>query len=185
MADVTDDSEETDQRARQHPDGIGDPHVQPLRSWRRHASPLSLAAFGAVVLVAMLGVLGHERDWHARASGVALEVHAPEVIRNGEFLEMRIVVRSDEPVGELVIGIEEALWRDLTVNTMIPAASEEAATDGEMRFTFSELPAGTPFLFKVDLQVNPDIVLGNEGTITVYDGETELVATSISIVVLP
>jgi hypothetical protein len=33
--------------------------------------------------------------------------------------------------------------------------------------------------------VNPDILLGNEGTITVYDGETELVATGISIVVLP
>ena len=180
-----DETEETEASPRRHPDGIGKPHVQPLRSWRRHASPLSLAAFGSVVLLAMLGTLGHERDWHARASGVELDVHAPEVIRNGEFLEMRIGVRSEQPIGALVIGIEEPLWRDLTVNTMIPAASEEAGTDGEMRFTFAELPAGTPFLFKVDLQVNPDILLGNEGTITVYDGDSELVATSISMVVLP
>jgi hypothetical protein len=185
VADAADETEATDASPRRHPDGIGEPHVQPLRSWRRHASPLSLAAFGSIVLLAMIGTLGHERDWHARAFGVELDVHAPEVIRNGEFLEMRIGVRSDQPIGELVIGIEEALWRDLTVNTMIPAASEETGTDGEMRFTFAELPAGTPFLFKVDLQVNPDILLGNEGTITVYDGDSELVATSISIAVLP
>jgi hypothetical protein len=182
---VGDETEATGASVRRHPDGIGEPHAQPLRSWRRHASPLSLAAFGSIVLLAMIGTLGHERDWHARAFGVELDVHAPEVIRNGEFLEMRIGVRSDQPIGELVIGIEEALWRDLTVNTMIPAASEETGTDGEMRFTFAELPAGTPFLFKVDLQVNPDILLGNEGTITVYDGDSELVATSISIAVLP
>ena len=185
MGDETDANDGRHSSARRHPDGIGQPHVRPRRTWRRHASPLSLAAFGAVVVLAMLGTLGHERDWHASASGVELDVHAPEVIRNGEFLEMRIGLRSDQAIGELVIGIEEALWRDLTVNTMIPAASEESGTDGEMRFTFSELPAGTPFLFKVDLQVNPDILLGNEGTITVYDGESELVATSISIVVLP
>jgi hypothetical protein len=68
---------------------------------------------------------------------------------------------------------------------MIPAASDESSEDGEFRFTFAELGAGTPFLMKIDLQVNPDIVAGNEGSVILYDGEERLAATDVTIVVLP
>jgi hypothetical protein len=167
------------------PDGIADDHVRPIEGWRRRASPLSLVVFGVIVALALSGWLGRERTWSAEAQGTALEVHAPEIIRNGEFLEMRVRVTADQPIGELVIGIDESMWEDVTVNTMIPAATDEASEDGEVRLTFAELAAGTPFLFKIDMQINPDIVGGNDGTLTVYDGETELVATDLSITVLP
>ena len=72
-----------------------------------------------------------------------LAVHTSEIIRNGEFFEMRISVEADEPIDELVIGVDEALWEDMTVNTMIPAATDEISADGEFRFTFAELEAGT------------------------------------------
>jgi hypothetical protein len=167
------------------PDGIADDHVRPIEGWRRRASPLSLVVFGVIVALALSGWLGRERTWSAEAQGTALEVHAPEIIRNGEFLEMRVRVTADQPIGELVIGIDESMWEDVTVNTMIPAATDEASEDGEVRLAFAELAAGTPFLFKIDMQINPDIVGGNDGTLTVYDGETELVATDLSITVLP
>jgi hypothetical protein len=167
------------------PDGIGDQHIRPVASWRRHASPLSLAVFGAVIFLSFAGFLGHERDWRAEAGGASLLVHAPEVIRNGEFLEIRITVESDEPIGELIVGVESRLWEDLTVNTMIPAATDEESVDGEFRFTFAALEPDTTFLLKIDLQVNPDIVGGNDGLVTVYDGEESLVETPISITVLP
>ena len=167
------------------PDGIADDHIRPIEGWRRHASPLSLVVFGVIVAVALSGWLGRERTWTAEGEGTALEVHAPEIIRNGEFLEMRVGLVSDRPIEELVIGIDESLWEDVTVNTMIPAASEEASEDGEARLTFAELPAGTAFQFKVDMQINPDILGGNAGTLTVYDGDAELVATDLSITVLP
>ena len=167
------------------PDGIGDEHARPRASWGRHASPISLVAFGTVVALAFTGVLGHERDWRAEADGARLLVHAPEVIRNGEFLEMRITVEADQPIDELVIGIDAGLWEDFTVNTMIPAAADEESADGEFRFTFAELAAATPFLLKIDLQVNPDIVGGNEGTVTVYDGARPIVEAQTSIMVLP
>jgi hypothetical protein len=167
------------------PEGIGDDHQRPYGGWRRHASPLSIVVFGAVVVLALTGALGHERDWHASRGGVELHVHAPAVIRNGEFLEMRFRVIGDERIEELVIGVEPALWEDLTVNTMIPAPTEEASEDGEFRFTFSALEPDTEFLWKVDLQVNPDVVLGNRGGVTVYDGEEPLVATELAVEVLP
>ena len=168
-----------------YPDGLNADNIRPVDRWQRHASPLSLVLFGAIVLVAMFGILGHERTWMAQAGATRLEIHAPEVIRNGEFFEMRIRVATDEPLGEVVIGIEDGIWEDITVNTMIPAASEEENADGETRFTFTELGAGSELLFKVDAQVNPDILGGNGGRVTVYDGEDEVVATDISIMVLP
>jgi hypothetical protein len=167
------------------PDGIEDKHVRPIEGWRRHASPLSLVAFGVVVALALSGWLGRERTWSAEGRGTALEVHTSEIIRNGEFLEMRVRVTSDAPIAELVIGIDESLWEDVTVNTMIPAATDETSEDGEVRMTFARLAAGTAFLFKVDMQINPDIVLVNAGTLTIYDGDAELVATDLSITVLP
>jgi hypothetical protein len=172
--------------AQKAPDGIGDEHARPTAGWRRHASPLSLAVFGAVIALSLFGVLGHERDWRAQRDGVSLEVHAPETIRNGEFFETRVSVESDDrSIDELVIGIEQALWEDVTVNTMIPAATEEESVDGAFRFTFAELEPGTVFLLKFDLQVNPDIVGGNEGRVTVYDGDEVLVETMVSTAVLP
>lgn len=137
------------------------------------------------MLLGMSGVLGHERDWTAEADGTHLHVHAPEVIRNGEFLEMRIRVASERPIQELVIGIEATLWEDMTVNTMIPAATDEESSDGEFRFTFAPMEAGGEFLLKLDLQVNPDIVSGNDGVVSVHDGEERLVSVDLSMAVLP
>src|SRR5687767_11200153 len=172
--------------AQRAPDGIGDEHARPTAGWRRHASPLSLAVFGAVIALSLFGVLGHERDWRAEANGVSLEVHAPETIRNGEFFETRISVASeDRRIDELVIGIDQALWEDITVNTMIPAATDEESVDGAFTFTFAELEPGAAFLLKFDLQVNPDIVGGNKGRVTVYDGDELLVETMVSMAVLP
>jgi len=167
------------------PDGISDRHIRPVTGWRRSASPVGLAVFGLVVALAFSGLLGHERTWEAAGQAASLEVHAPEIIRNGEFFEMRVRVATHEPIGHLIVGIDEALWEDMTVNTLIPAAAEETSEDGEARFTFSELAAGTTFLFKIDVQVNPDIVIGNQGSVTIYDGADELATSDLSITVLP
>lgn len=167
------------------PDGIGKEHVAPRTGWRQHASPLALVVFGSVVVLGMAGVLGHERDWEAEASGATLRVHAPETIRNGEFFETRVTVEAVEAIDELVIGVDQALWEDMTVNTMIPAATEELSEDGEFRFIFGPIEAGTTFALKFDLQVNPDILGGNEGSVTLYDGEEELAAVDMDVSVLP
>ena len=167
------------------PDGIRKEHVTPRKGWRRHASPLSLVVFGLVIVLGLTGLLGHERDWRSEADGVSLEVHAPEITRNGEFFEMRIAVETANAVEDLAIGVNRDLWEDMTVNTMIPAATEETGVDGEFRVSFGPMEAGTAFDLKIDLQVNPDIVAGNEGTVTVYDGDRPITAVDIDLMVLP
>jgi hypothetical protein len=172
-------------RSDQPPDGIGEDDVRPVAGWRRGTAPLSLLAFGAVIVLGLTGLLGHEREVQARSSGVDLRVRSPEIIRNGEIFEIRIRVESSDPIDELVIGVGDGLWEDMTVNSMIPAATEEVHAGGEFRFTFAELEPSAPFLFKIDLQVNPDILGGNDGAITVYDGDETLAAADVSITVLP
>lgn len=71
------------------------------------------------------------------------------------------------------------------MNTMLPSPSDEESSDGEFRFTFAPMDAGTELLLKVDLQVNPDILGGNEGTVTVYDADERIVEAEIEIGVLP
>jgi hypothetical protein len=174
-----------DRDAQAFPDGIGEEHVSARNGLRRHASPLSLVVFGSVIVLGLTGLLGHERDWRAEGDGVRLTVHAPETTRNGEFMEMRITVEATSAVEDMAIGVDQALWEDMTVNTMIPAATEETSHNGEFRFAFGAIDAGSTFGLKVDLQVNPDIVGGNEGTLTVYDGDTAITTLDIGITVLP
>jgi hypothetical protein len=175
----------TGQGTRAYPDGIGKEQESPKNGLGRHASPFSLAVFGAVIVLGLTGVLGHERDWRSEADDVRLSVHAPEITRNGEFFEMRVNVEAGSAIEELAIGVDKALWEDMTVNTMIPAPTEETGTDGEFRFVFGPIGAGTTFDFKIDLQVNPDIVGGNAGAITVYDGDRPLTTVDIGLMVLP
>jgi hypothetical protein len=172
-------------RAQTFPDGIREKHAVPSRGLRRFASPLALVVFGSVIVLGLAGFLGHERDWRSEGGGVSLSVHAPEVTRNGEFLEMRITVEAARAVEDLVIGMDQSLWEDMTVNTMIPAAAEETGEDGEFRFAFGPVDGGTTFGLKVDLQVNPDIIGGNDGALTVYDGDTAITSVDIAITVLP
>ena len=57
--------------------------------------------------------------------------------------------------------------------------------DGEFRFEFAPLEAGSSLLVKIDGQINPDILGGNAGTVTFYDGQEALVTLPIRMEVLP
>jgi hypothetical protein len=166
------------------PDGITDEHVQPPRGGRG-ASPLSLLILAGVVALGPSGLAGRERSWSTEGGGAEVVIHSSEVIRSGEFFEMRISIDSSEPVGELVIGVDASLWRDMTVNTMIPAAADERSEAGQFLFSFGALEPGETFDLKVDLQVNPDALGNNPGAVRVLDGERVLASVEVGIGVLP
>ena len=178
-------AEEHEHREVDWPDGIDEIHEEPQRGLLRHASPLALLILTAVIGAAIIGLFGVEQTKSAEASGVALEVDTPIRIRSGEFFEQRIRITSDEPIDELVLGVDSGLWRDMTVNTFIPGAEEETSEGEEFRFTFGPLDAGEEFAVKIDLQVNPDIVGGTSGGMRLYDGERELVEIPLEIGVIP
>ncbi len=169
------------------PDGIHDGHSAPPGRLRRHASPLSVAILGALLLAAIAGLLGGRRLPVTRAANpaVALAVKLPATIRTGMFFEAEIHVTPRRRFADLRIGLSPALFRDITQNTMIPAAAEEASEAGLFTFAYGPRAAGDTLEVKSDLQINPSLVGRAAGEIVVLDGATPVLRLPLSIRVLP
>lgn len=168
------------------PDGILEHHARRRGGLHRHASPLSLLVLGTVLAWALSGLAGSEPQSHAAAAPAArVEVLAPAVVRNGEFLEWTIAVTPSRPIAALAVEIDPVLWRELTINTLIPAAERESAAGGRFRFEYGALEAGEPIELKFDLQSNPSLGGRRTGTVAVLDGETTLVELPMALRVLP
>ena len=168
-----------------YPDGIDPMHAEPRGgAWRRWIAIMLLAG---VMIAALLGTFGggKARPLIVESPGARLEVATPRTIRNGEFFETRLRVAARAPIGKTVIAVEAGLWRDMTINTMIPAPGEESFKDGAFRFDYGPLAAGETLDIKIDGQINPPLFAGTRGRIAVFDGERELTGVPLHITVLP
>ena len=167
-----------------YPDGItpadADGHGARL-NW------ISLAVLGLVMAAALLGLFGggKARGVIAEAPAARLEVHTPRVLRNGIFFETRIQVTARAPIADAVIVVPASLWRDMTINTMIPAPSEEKAEKGAFRFSYGQMKPGDVLDIKIDGQINPPLFAGNSGSVALHDGDRPLTGVPIEITVLP
>lgn len=142
---------------------------------------------GAVMLAALLGAFGGGKtpSFVADAPAARLEVHTPRVLRNGMFFETRIHLAAKAPITDAVIVVPTSLWRDMTINTMIPVPSEEKTEKGAFRFSYGAMKPGDTFDIKIDGQINPPLFAGNAGSIALHDGDRSLAHVPIEIAVLP
>lgn len=169
-----------------YPDGISESHVS-IRRWHRGANPLSFIILAAIILIALSGALGGLPNPARTAAGpkARLTLEAPEIARSGMFFEMRLRVDAVGAIAKPIVAVSPGYWRELTVNTIIPAAAEESYGRGGYRFEYAPLAAGDTLLIKVDGQINPALVGGTAGRITLYDGEAPLAALPTRIRVRP
>jgi len=138
------------------------------------------------MIAGLLGLFGlPDQTRTALAPRAQLEVYGPRLIRNGEFFEMRLRVRARDTIVEPVIAIGTDVWRDITVNTMIPAATEEEFANGEYRFTFGRLNAGEELVFKVDAQINPNYWGSSSDQIRLLGGDEPITGVQYDLMVLP
>lgn len=167
------------------PDGIDTTHLNPRRS--RSISWYRALIIGALLAAALFGLLGGTPTPERRAATdtVDLRVHLPDPIRNGMFVEWRIDVKVRRNVADLVVAIPANLWTDMTINSLIPAASEERFENGEYMFSFGAVEAGERLLFKIDGQVNPPRITSERGSIRLLDGDRELAAVPVRMRVVP
>ena len=168
-----------------YPQGIEERHG--TAQGNRHASWWRLGILALILIFALLGFLGGAPAPTLRAvsDGASLAVTTPDRLRNGMFFETRISAVAKRPIGDAVIAIPAAMWRDVTVNTMIPAAAEEEFVDGEFRFHFGPLGVGEKLGVKIDGQMNPPRYGSSGGRIRLLDGEVEIAALPISLKVIP
>lgn len=173
--------------AARFPDGLDASHTKALGGLRAHASPIALLVLGAFVVIAMTGLLGGRPApiTVVSAPAASLEVKLARPLRSGLFFEthMRIVARRD--IAKPVLGIDATLWRDLTINSQIPAPADESFKEGQYRFAYAALKAGDTLEIKIDGQTNPPLLGYLAGKITLLDGDYRLAEMPLSIPVLP
>lgn len=153
----------------------------------RITSVVSFVILGTFLGAGLLGLLGGQPNpVTSQDFGPAtLTVRAPTILRNGVFFEMELEVRADEVMSDVVIGIDSGLWRNVTINTTIPAPAEESFRDGAYMLNFGPLAAGDRLLVKIDGQINPPMFAGTHGNIALFDRDRQLGALPLSITVLP
>lgn len=167
------------------PDGIEPRHIHEARgsgimTWG------GIALLGLVMIIALSGVFGSQTTLSDAPESVKLTVEGPKRIRSGEYFEMMFTIEAEREIRDAVLSIDAGIWHDLTINTMIPMATEEGFQDGSFDFHYGALPAGTRLLVKVDGQVNPRYPPGpNQGAIEVTDGPATLASVDYRIMVLP
>ena len=169
----------------EYPQGISDRHL--ARAGDRHASWWRFGILAAILGVALLGFLGGAPapTFRAANSAASLAVTTPDRLRNGMFFETRISAVAKRPIKDAVIAIPAGMWRDMTVNSMIPAPAEEQYVGGEFRFHFGPLGTGEQLGLKIDGQMNPARFGTGNGRIRLLDGEVEMVTLPIKLKVIP
>jgi hypothetical protein len=168
------------------PDGIGAKNAETRGAAHRHASVLSLIGLGLIVGWGLSGFAGNRSQHRAAdAPAVALAVDAPSLIRNGEFFESTVAVSAKRRIAKLVIAVSPTLLREITTNSMTPAADKETFEDGLFRFTFGSLESGESFVVKIDSQINHTLFGTNAGSVAVFDGDDRLAEVPLRMRVLP
>lgn len=168
------------------PQGINDHHIKGHR-WKRHASPGSVLLLSALLIAAVLGYFGgqpHPRRTIDRPAAT-INMEFPEILRNGQFFEMRAKFAAKRDFRDLRVGISTTYWHDLTINSMVPAPEKETFEDGEYRFRFGPVKSGDEFVIKIDGQINPPLFAGTKGQITLLDGDTIMLMVPVNLTVLP
>jgi hypothetical protein len=168
------------------PDGITD--AGPATGlWERHSTPISLLTLGAWLMAGLSGVLGGgpSPTLQASFSSADMSVNMPQVLRNGEFFEIQIRIEAKAPLQNATLAIAPTLWKDMTVNTILPAAERESFRGGRIQLEYGPRAAGEMIEIKIDGQVNPPLFAGTRGSLALYDGPTLLGQMPVSIAVRP
>lgn len=155
-----------------------------------NAAPMALFRFlllAAILVVALLGFLGGAPSAIRTTTSPAadLVIDAPATLRNGNLFEMRLDVVAHSAIDDAVLAVPEGLWREVTVNSMIPAADKEESKDGEFRFHFGAMKAGERLQVKLDGQLNPPLFGSISGPIRLLDGDRALVTAPYNLKVIP
>jgi len=168
------------------PQGIEPSHIAPI-PWHRFVNPVAVLAIAIFLGLALFGVFGGQphptRVIETPSATITLEF--PETLRNGEFFEMRASITAKRSFEDVGFGVSNSYWRDLTINTMIPAPTDEKSEQGRYRLSYGPLKAGDTLTLKFDGQINPPMFAGTEGELYVMDGEVQLAVVPLNLRIFP
>lgn len=141
------------------------------------------------MLLGLSGLLGHAgmdlQTYRSDMRSHTLDVEMPQVIRTGDFFETRLHVKAGADIAKLTLAVPVELWREITVNAMVPQPESESSDGETYTFDFGPLAAGKERRIKIAAQVNPRLHGVLEGEIELRDDEMLLVRAPRHMRVLP
>ncbi|MFC0204215.1 hypothetical protein [Novosphingobium soli] len=168
------------------PYGIDPGHCE-VERWARMRTPLAIIVFALVLGSALLGFLGGGapgvKAYASPAAHATLEYQS--ILRSGNWFETVLTVSPKADVKDLVVAIDQPLWRGMSIDTIAPDAESAEALDGTYSYHFGEVKAGEIFNLKFDGQIQPRSLRGLSGNIAIDDGERELMSIPVAITILP
>jgi hypothetical protein len=168
------------------PYGIDAAHCE-VERFARWRTPLAALVFVAVLGSAMLGWLGgggpSVKAYVSPAVSVTLE-YAP-ILRSGNWFETVLTITPGRDVEDLVMAVDQPLWRGMSIDTLVPDAERAEARNGRYSYHFGKAEAGEAMRIKFDGQIQPRALRTMAGHITIADKERSLIAIPLSITVLP
>ena len=173
-------------RALALPFGITPKHIagRALSRWR---TVISVVVLAAVMLLAFSGLLGGASSSRIEAKGNGLSgtLEYDPIVRSGNWFETSVTVRAASDVQDLTIAIDQGLWRQMSIDTMVPDAESAEARGGTYAYHFGPVKAGETFQLKLDGQIQPGLWCRQGGAIHIRDGERERIAFPVTLTVLP
>jgi hypothetical protein len=168
------------------PEGIEHRHIHDARGSLFARWPFSLVCLGALLAVALAGGFGADARLTGTGNDVALTLDGPIRIRNGNFYDTVLTVETGRDIRDLVVLVDQDVWYEVTVNTVLPEPSEYGFRDGFFELRFGRLSAGDSLVLKISAQINsgrnPST---NAGQIALADGDVVLATIDYALEVLP
>jgi hypothetical protein len=152
-------------------------------TWIRRAG----VALTTLLLVAgLLNVFGQRpQTTTAAVSAAELKVYAPSRLRGGLYYEARFTISARTALEKATLVLDSGWAEGITINTVEPSPVGEASRDGRLVFELGHVPAGTSYIFFLQLQVNPTNVGHRSQDVDLYDGDTFLTSVDRTVTIFP
>jgi hypothetical protein len=155
----------------------------------RREAPIRRALVLLVSLLLVAGLLNvfGQRPQTSKAGtpAASLKVYAASRVRGGLYYEARFTVTARQDLKEATLVLDPGWVEGITINTMAPSPVDEGSRDGNLVLTLGHVPAGTSYIFFLQLQVNPTNVGRRSQDVALYDGDTFLTSVDRTVTVFP
>jgi hypothetical protein len=151
--------------------------------WGRRAV---MTCFAAITILGLLNAVG-QRAGSTTASGSAasMRLTAPHVVRGGLFFQSRVEIRALRDIEHPRLVLDDGWLEGMQVNSIEPAAADEATRDGRVVLSYDALDAGERLVVWLQFEVNPTNTGRRSYALELDDAETRVAAIDRDITVLP
>jgi hypothetical protein len=156
------------------------------RDWEIWVRRGLFALLPLVAVLALLNLFGqHPSTTKVSGSGATLKLFAPTRVRSGVLYQARFHIFAQQDLKHATLVLSPGWLESMTVNTIEPSPVNEASDNGRLSLDLGHIPAGGSHLLFMQFQTNPTNVGHRPASVTLKDGDRELLHIDRTITIYP